>query len=156
MRPKLTVDQFWTKGIRQGACLIWVGSTTPKGYGEVYWNGRSRRVHCVAWELVNGCPVPDGRVICHNCPGGDNPACYEPSHLWTGTVAQNNADKAAKGRASTGQRHSSAKLTETQVLEIRSRLASGRAKQRELAIEYGVSHGLIAHIAVGRNWKHLL
>ncbi len=54
MRPKLTVDQFWAKGVRQGTCLIWTGSTTPKGYGRVYFDSRDRRAHCVAWELENG------------------------------------------------------------------------------------------------------
>lgn len=155
MRPKLTVEQFWAKGVRQGECLIWTGSLTPKGYGKVWWGGRDRRVHVVAWELANDRPVPEGRVICHNCPGGDNPACYEPAHLWDGTIAQNNADKSSKGRASTGQRHSSAKLTAEQVHAIRSRAAGGEL-HRVLADEHGVSISLINHIVAGRNWKHLL
>lgn len=155
MRPKLTVEQFWARGVRQGECLIWAGALTPKGYGLVWWNGRSRRVHCIAWELTNSQPILDGRIICHNCPGGDNPACYEPTHLWDGTVAQNNADKSSKGRASTGERHSSAKLTADQVGEIRVRLAMGEMGSC-LAEEYRVSRGLIYHIKAGRNWKHLL
>ncbi len=153
MRPKLTVDQFWAKGVRQGECLIWTGATSVKGYGELHWNGRSRRAHCVAWELENGRPVPAGQVICHDCPGGDNPACYEPTHLWNGTVAQNNADKARKGRAATGQRHASAKLTADQVRAIRG--MAGTVKQRDMAVQFGVSSSLIAHIVNRRNWKHL-
>lgn len=155
MRPKLTVEQFWAKGVRQGQCLIWTGSLSPKGYGKVHWGGRPRRVHRVAWELTNRRPVPTDRVICHNCPDGDNPACFEPTHLWLGTVAENNADKSVKGRAATGQRHSSAKLTPEQVITIRARVATGEVR-RIIAADYGVSKSLIDRIANGLNWRHLL
>jgi hypothetical protein len=37
--------------------------------------------------------------VLHNCPGGDDPCCVKPSHLWTGTQAENMRDKARKGRS---------------------------------------------------------
>jgi DNA-binding XRE family transcriptional regulator len=53
-----------------------------------------------------------------------------------------------------GERHSQAKLTEEQVVQIRERNAAGEI-QRVLADEFGVSKATISHIVTGRNWAHL-
>ena len=74
----------------------------PLGYGRIWFNGKSTGTHRVAWELANG-PIPDGLHVLHHC---DNPPCcetepsdaYPEGHLFLGTEADNQADKAAKGR----------------------------------------------------------
>lgn len=81
-------------------CKIWKWSTSGK-YG---WVNRSDAellglpisgyVHRAVWAKHNG-SIPPGMVIMHEC---DTPLCYEPSHLRVGTRAENNADRAAKGR----------------------------------------------------------
>jgi hypothetical protein len=48
--------------------------------------------------LLRG-PITDKKEVCHNCPGGDNPLCVNPEHLWIGTHADNMRDMWAKGRA---------------------------------------------------------
>lgn len=57
-----------------------------------------------------------------------------------------------------GQEHHNAKLTETQVLEIKSELAataSFKGQQTQLASKYGVSNFCINDIARGRSWRHV-
>jgi len=73
-------------------CDEWDGPRDRDGYGRL---SRGRRAHRVAWEEANG-PIPDGMCVLHRC---DNPPCRRLDHLFLGTVADNNRDKALKGRA---------------------------------------------------------
>lgn len=78
-------------------CKVWTGSQNGSGYGERRINWKKYYVHRLAWEEANG-PIPDGMFVLHHC---DNPACYEPTHLFLGTHQDNMADMAAKGRGKT-------------------------------------------------------
>ena len=49
----------------------------------------------MSWRLHNG-RVPHGKVICHNCPGGDNSFCVNPKHLFLGTQRDNMVDRSRK------------------------------------------------------------
>lgn len=51
--------------------------------------------HRYMYELAYG-PIPDGMWVLHRC---DNPKCVRPTHLFLGTIADNNQDKARKGRS---------------------------------------------------------
>lgn len=46
--------------------------------------------------------LAEGEVVRHTC---DNPACCNPAHLIRGTVADNVADRVARGRSATGERN---------------------------------------------------
>lgn len=121
----------------------------------VSWNGRRQAASRVSWEITNG-PIPEGMEVCHNCPGGDNPRCVRPDHLFLGTRAENMADRKAKGGyvSRRGEANNLARLTETQVLNVRRRYASGE-KVPALADEYGVTSDCIRRIVRGQNWSHL-
>lgn len=79
---------------RQGECLIWTGSTSRGGYGQINIGGRPRRVHRYVWEKANG-PIPEGMFIDHIC---HERACVELSHLRLATRSQNNAYRVGSRR----------------------------------------------------------
>lgn len=130
-------------------CWLWPVPPSVK-YGTIQIEGKRHRVHRLAWELWNGKEIPEGLLACHHC---DNPPCCNPSHIFLGTIADNAADMAAKGRAPSapGSLHHQAILNEQQVLEIRSSTET----RREAAARYGVSPLTIKKIRVRETWRHV-
>jgi hypothetical protein len=99
-------DRLWGQTDKTASCWLWTGHTNDKGYGTLHVDSERgiQYVHRLSWELANG-PIPDGLFVCHDCPGGDNPACLNPNHLFLGTNRDNILDAKAKGRLATGDRH---------------------------------------------------
>lgn len=147
-RMRSTMNRFWKKVDKTGDCWEWTAYTTDRGYGYFRHDGGTR-AHRYSWVLHNG-PIPDGQCVLHRC---DNPGCVNPEHLFLGTWADNNADRAAKGRNAcrVGEKHHLAKLTDDQAREIK--YSDGSC--RELSRQYGVSPGLVSMIKNGRRWSHI-
>lgn len=126
-------------------CREWSRGRFRQGYGARYFQGRHMGAHRAAWIEAYG-PIPAGLFVLHRC---DNPPCYELSHLFLGTNADNSRDAIEKGRTARGRRHGSCKLSDNHVREIRRRRMAGE-KVTDLATEYGVSIALISLIASGK------
>lgn len=152
-----TEERFWSKVDRSGgpdACWLWTAGLYASGHGKfVPEHGRTTPAHRFAWELANG-PIPQYLFVCHNCPGGDNPACVNPAHMFLGTVADNMQDAARKGRMERGSARHSSKLTEEKVREIRRRAIAGEMNVT-LAREFGVTPTLIGQIVKRTAWSWL-
>ena len=160
LRPR-----FWSKidiG-KKSACWNWKRAKNVGGYGVfTLANGPSLTAHRVAYALVYG-DIPTGLCVCHRC---DNRACCNPAHLFLGTIAENNADRARKGRngdprrtgfstgAAQGERNRHAKLKEQDVKDIRKAVANG-ACQAELARQYGIANQNLWNLVHHRTWKHV-
>lgn len=122
-------------------CWVWVGGIHHSGYG-VFKRGAAHRR---AYELYID-KIPMGKFVCHKC---DNRRCVRPSHLFTGTAADNNRDRAAKGRSKplkgylwyTKGRH--AKLSAVKVRAIRT---NNDLSTRRLAKIFEVSQSTISRI----------
>ena len=148
--PTLTKEQlkcFWSKVGKRGPddCWEWTASFN-KGYGSVSLDGVTLRANRVSYAIANGDP---GEIyVCHTC---DNPACVNPSHLWTGTMPENNADRDQKDRQVKGVKHGRARLTEEQVKAIRE----SKETQQILAGRYGVVQQIISRIINRKIWRHI-
>lgn len=118
--------------IHESGCWNWTMALTHKGYGRAFLNGEQWRAHRLSYSLFIG-PIPDGLQVCHRC---DNPRCSNPEHLFVSDQLGNMRDMITKGRKvfKQGEVHHSAKLTDAQVLAIRS---DSRAN-RLIAADYGI------------------
>src|SRR5215469_2584099 len=84
---QLLLDRILRKSTadEQTGCLLWQGAKDRGGYGLIQIEGRTRPVHRVLWEMLNG-RIPEGLYLLHAC---DVRTCVEPSHLRTGTAKEN-------------------------------------------------------------------
>jgi hypothetical protein len=139
------------------------GSRTLNGStkGNRYWrvtltkDGRQRTpaIHTLVLTAFAG-PRPPGMQGCHD---DDNPANNRLTNLYWGTSSQNNRDKVRNGGHDPRRGESSnfAKLTASQVLEIRARYTAGGISQRALAREYGISRSAVGLILLRKTWAHI-
>jgi hypothetical protein len=176
------IELFWAK-VRRGnddECWPWQGSLAVNGGYGLFDRRRdgerlSVRAHRLAYELLVG-QIPDGAMLRHDC---DNPPCVNPKHLTPGTAKDNSQDMVARGRHWTHQRphdvprgedhwtatrgtntlprgegHPNAKLSASDVKEIRRQYAGKKLSQRALAEKYGVSQGTVWQIVNGNYWRN--
>jgi hypothetical protein len=149
-----TIARFWSKVEKTDGCWEWRACRfAVTGYGCFGYRGKTWSAHRFAWVLTRGELPESGNLslcVLHRC---DNRACVNPEHLFLGTQADNGRDMAQKGRASRGETHHKAKLTERDVASIR-----GLAKTTSLvaiAERYGVDPSLVGLIVKRRIWKHV-
>ena len=167
--------RFWTKvaiTANPDKCWEWQSVLSPSGYGNFYLNKKTRSAHRIAYLFYHKKQVGN-LSICHKC---DNRKCVNPNHFFLGTHKDNAIDAKKKGRLATGLRsgkythpelvqkgaaHGMSKLTDEQVLEIRTlyvRSAPNKRRgmfQSELAEKFGVSQILISLIVRRKIWTHI-
>lgn len=168
-RKRPLYERLWAKvQVRESGCWEWTGARQRgRWYGIIHTERGSALTHRLVYQMTTG-PIPDGICVCHRC---DNPICVNPAHLFLGTIADNNADRHAKGRTRgargeaspyrmapekyhRGEATPTSKLTEAQVREIRRRVAGGEP-QRGIAREFGLGASQVCRIIRGRSWRHV-
>ena len=140
-------------------CWEWTAFRNAYGYGLLkehpHKNSKILKAHRISYTLHKGV-IPEGMFVCHSC---DNPSCVNPAHLWLGTPQDNMDDKMRKGRSITpgprspkrGDTSATAKLTTEQAIAVKQ----DPRKQREIAVDYGISQALVSLIKLGKQWSHL-
>lgn len=147
IKDKIVIDP-------ETGCHIWTGcKNCENGYGKIRFNGKMVYAHRLTYELQTGIKIPEGMDICHHC---DNRACVNFEHLFLGTRKENMEDCFRKGRQSKharpkGEKNGQSKLTEEEVIQIRSDPRS----LRRIAIEYGISTSLVFQIKRREIWRHV-
>lgn len=148
MAPRRTpiADRILANHAKIGECWVWLGSRTSDGYGVMTVGRKQVRAHRASYEAFNG-PIPPGAVVCHRC---DNPLCVSPTHLFTGSPADNTADMITKGRRVSVRdaEHPNTKVSHADRDLIRAKRLAGATLTR-LAVEHGVSFQTISSICTG-------
>lgn len=125
-------------------CWNWMGSVVHSGYGMFKLEDKARLAHRVSYAFRFG-PIPDGLCVLHGC---DNRRCVNPDHLSLGDNSENMVDMIVKQRGT-------ARLTEAQVIAIRSEYAAGGVSQNELAMKFGIGSTQVCRIVQGKRWAHV-
>lgn len=122
-------------------CWIWARHGNSDGYGSMRVGGAEHRVHRLSYRAFVG-PFDESLFVCHSC---DTPACINPDHLWVGSHADNQRDKARK------ERSPDTKLTTEDVVAIRST----HERSAVLARRYDVDTQTVVDARSGVTWGHL-
>lgn len=140
--------RFWAKVEKTDGCWLWRG-VIVRGYGQFWLNGKGVRAPRVAWAMAHG-PIESRQVfVCHRC---DNPLCVRLDHLFLGSVADNAADREAKGRGARriGEFNPMTTISRADAESIRGLV--GTATYRQIADRFGVSVSVVGRIARGESW----
>jgi hypothetical protein len=121
--------------IETNGCWRWIKGRTTGGYGHFSIRGVYYQAHLLAYILHVG-PVPAGLQPDHLCR---NRWCVNPADIEFVTAAENI------------RRGAGARLTASQVAQIRSARRDGEGT-RALGRRYGVNHSTISRLVRGLTW----
>lgn len=108
----------------------------------------TKQVHILVLEAFAG-PRPEGMQACHN---NGNKTDNRRVNLRWDTPSANNLDKRQHGTDVGGSRNGRAKLTDQQVIEIRSLYSQGGVSYAEIGRRYGVDKTTIGRVVSGTSW----
>jgi len=148
-------------------CILWTRGFSDTGYGAKWSNGKTIGAHRWAWEQSKG-DIPEGLMVLHKC---DVKACVNINHLYLGTHKDNAQDAVQRGQMPTGNRHGSrmhperwpkgthkpnAKLSPTQLTELRTLYKPKKWTLKELAVKYNTSISTISRAVRGESYADAL
>lgn len=148
-----SLDRY-ANGMRKGRVLK--QSIKAKGYRQVTLcredgTRASFFVHRLVAQAFIG-PCAFGEVVRHL---DDQPSNNRLINIAYGTHLHNAQDKKRLGTQTKGERHSMAKLTESEVRFILVQDLSRFGSTAKLARQFGVTPSHVAAIRAGKTWKHL-
>lgn len=126
-------------------CILWPFAKMKTGYGQVQTGHKLNLVHRVACLATHGSPKAGQTDAAHAC---GNRACVNPRHLRWSTRSENHADKVTHGTLTRGEKSWHAKLTETQVREIRT----STAQREDAGKKYGITALSVGRIKNRKSW----
>jgi hypothetical protein len=147
----MTISQdFWSNVNKTDSCWLWTRAISSRGYGVFQVDSKLVYAHRYSF-LQSGRVLLEGEEVCHTC---DVKHCVRDDHLVAGSHQYNLSDAVSKGLVPRGEDKWNAKLTEQDVVEIRSLSRNGYSS-RQIADMYNISDRHIRGIVTRRYWKHV-
>lgn len=129
-------------------CWVWNRTLSGNGYGSIGLFNNKIYLHRLSFRIFHGEIAPEYQVL-HKC---DNPACFNPEHLFLGTVKDNVADMIAKKRHNFsglyrlfGKQNNKCKFSDDTVSQIRADYASGKPIP-DIISKYNISKSHVARL----------
>lgn len=132
-------------------CIRSTMNLNDDGYSILRYGDNGIGAHRFICGVFHGPPPSPELHAAHSCNVRN---CINPHHLRWATAAENAADRTASGGHLRGIRSPRAQLTAEQVLEVRSRYATGE-RQADIARAFNVSGPTIGHIVRRESWAWL-
>lgn len=166
-KQEIDFDKIWQRLLKNSekneetGCLLWKKYINADGYGVTSFDGQTRYVHNVSYQiLTKSLIIPridkngNSLEISHSC---NYKNCFAHEHLELKTKSENNyEDKIKSGTITRGSKNKSAKITEELAKQIKH---SRYDKTHELyktdsqrASIYNVSESIIHNIDSGISW----
>lgn len=148
------LERFWSyvvKGPDASDCWLWSGAVADDAYGR-FWTAkpgggqRTMRPQRFAWRELTGEDLPPSVLLLHSC---DIPLCVhvdvdtQLSHLRPGTLTENQADAARRGR------HQNRYTVETFATLPRAERARRSRALRDVVRDYGWDRDRISAALAG-------
>jgi predicted XRE-type DNA-binding protein len=159
IQPDLTpIEKFWSKVEKgeTGECWNWKAGLSSKGYGgiKIKYHGITwNYAHKLSFYLAFGVNAAQyGLVIRHKC---DNPKCVNPDHLLMGTKKENTADMLERKRNAFGEKSGTAKLSNSQVKEIKNLIEKVGISNFQIAEKFKVDRTTISKIRNKKTWTSI-
>lgn len=133
-------------------CLVWPFVRGGRGYGQFFYEGKMQYVHRVLCREVHGPSPTPKHEAAHAC-GNGHKGCVNPKHVSWKTSAENKADMIVHGTRCSGERNGHAKLTKSDVHQIRA--LRGVRTQEEIGKLFGVDQSHVCDIQLGNRWRDI-
>ena len=151
------IERFWNNVDKKtdNECWEWKSTILNTGYGQFSIKAIHKySSHRVAYSLFNNIELTNEQFILNSC---DNIPCCNPHHLRIGTHLENMKDMKDRKRTfiPSGEKHPNVKLTEKDVLEIRSKYIPRKYSIYKLAEEYNITYQTVHDIIKRKKWKHI-
>ena len=94
---KKTVKELFERKFTRGGsdeCWLWLAYKDQHGFGRMTIDNTPKLAHRLSYQLYIG-NIPDGDYVLHTCKNNN---CVNPSHLFTGSNKEKNAEFAKKNR----------------------------------------------------------
>jgi hypothetical protein len=145
-------DPIDPENLLTSPCWKYGGAVQSKGYGVIEFNGKTRTVHRLMYDIWNN-DLAQNLQVHHSCNCRN---CVNIFHLSQGTNRENIDYMLSLDRQAFGERCGNHKLTEEQVLCLYDDIKNGNCTKQQMAQKFGVSLRNIYHILEGDCWKHTL
>jgi hypothetical protein len=143
-----TLVRFMKNVVKTDSCWLWTGSKNRKGYATFSFENYVWMGHRLMYKHCFGELLKDMEVS-HTCRN----KCVNPDHLEQKTRSENNLnDKLRDGTLLWGENHYQAKLTNEQILDIKSRKNQTHSS---IAKEFLVCRQTIDKILKGKTYKYI-
>jgi hypothetical protein len=148
-RKYQTVEDVLKNTKLNGTCMEWQGGVNKEGYAACapYGLFSSQLLHREVFALTKG---ERPSVVMHAC---DNQICINPKHLFAGSPEANLIDKLLKNRQAQGEKNGNAKLTQTQVAQIRRMRSEHLCTYKQIQNRFDISRATVWRVLSKTNWR---